>query len=244
MRCRTSVVALVAVAVLDASAAQRGTESSHRQDLVGRQFEARVVRVADGDTIEAQLAGETRPIRIRLEGIDAPEIGEAFSREAQTFLQTLVRNPAVRVTGRDLDNYGRLVARVAASGQDASTALVRAGLACHAYARDATLARDEAQARATGAGFWASNAAKPGCVSRTAFSRREARPGAKSSAVSNRTRGARANGESKGFRGNENSKLYHASWCSNFTCRNCNRLFASEAEAKMAGFKPAADCLR
>jgi len=241
----TSAVALLLViASAGTTLFQRGADSSPRQDLVGRQVDAQVVRVADGDTLEAIVRGESRPIRIRLEGVDAPELGEVFSREAQRFLQALVAKVSVRVTGRDLDNYGRLVARVAAGGLDASTALVRAGLACHAYARDAALAREESQARAVGVGFWAANAKKPICVERTAFSARS------SSTSSPATRGRRSTKatppvrESNGFRGNENSKLYHAPWCPNYNCRNCTRLFASEAEAKMAGFRPAADCLR
>lgn len=228
----------------DIGVAQRTADSTHRLDLVGRTFDARVVRVADGDTLEALLPGESRPIRIRLEGIDAPEVGEVFSREAHTFLQALVGRATVRVNGRTLDNYGRLVARVAAGGQDASTALVRAGLACHAYARDAALAREESQARAFGLGFWSASSRKPACVERTAFSARRPSPSSKSSSRGVAPRAARPAGESRGFRGNVDSKLYHASWCPNFNCRNCTRLFASEAEAKMAGFRPAADCLR
>jgi endonuclease YncB( thermonuclease family) len=236
------IIFVLAFVTLAAAPDQRSVDSTSRKDLVGRQFEARTVRIADGDTLDALLPGESRPVRVRLEGIDAPELGETFSREAQNFLRALVGNAPVRVTGRDLDSYGRLVARVAAGGQDASTALVRAGLACHAYARDAALAREESQARASGVGFWAANAKKPVCVERTAFSARSS--ATPSSAPNDRRAPPRTTAprESNGFRGNENSKLYHAPSCPNYNCRNCTRLFASEAEAKMAGFRPAADC--
>ena len=160
---RAPVVAILMLSSGAAVFAQRGTAVTGRRDLIGRQIDARVVRVADGDSLEAIPVGEQRPIRIRLEGIDAPELGEVFSREAMALLRTLVFDQRVRVSGRDMDRYGRLVARVTASGNDASTALVRAGLACHAYARDAALAREESQARAAGAGFWARTAKKPRC---------------------------------------------------------------------------------
>ena len=166
----TLIAVLTVSALLGGAPAQRGATSRDRHDLVGRQFDARVVRVADGDTLEAIPAGDSRPVRIRLQGVDAPEQGEVFSREATTYLRTLVFDRRVVVQGRDVDRYGRLVARVAAAGQDASLALVRAGLACHSYVRDATLAREEAAARAAGAGFWARTASKPQCVERTAFS--------------------------------------------------------------------------
>ena len=57
--------------------AQRSV-STPRPDLVGRAFDARVVRIADGDTVDAVPAGELRPIRLRLQGVDAPELGEVF----------------------------------------------------------------------------------------------------------------------------------------------------------------------
>jgi hypothetical protein len=197
------------------------------------------VRVADGDTLEAVPAGETRPIRIRLHGVDAPELGEAFSREAQAFLRVMVFDRRVRVEGVDLDRYGRVVARISNAGKDASTELVRAGLACHAYARNPALASEEIHARSAGRGFWAAAAKKPTCVERTAFSASTSRtvPPRPSSP----TAGSRV---PAGYRGNVSAGVYHASTCPNANCRNCTRLFTTEAEAKAAGFRPAGDCLK
>lgn len=217
---------------------QRAALPAERHDLVGRQFDARVVRIADGDTLEAIPAGETQPIRIRLHGVDAPELGEAFSREAQTLLRTLVFDQRVRVDGLDMDRYGRVVARITSGGKDASSELVRAGLACHAYARDTALAIQEAQARTSRRGFWSPTAKKPACVERTSFS---------ASRPSSPTRPPSATAGSRvpaGYRGNVSAGLYHASTCPNANCRNCTRLFTTEAEAKAAGFRPAGDCLK
>jgi endonuclease YncB( thermonuclease family) len=243
---RAPVVAILVLGAVGVLSAQRGTSGTGRRDLVGKQIDARVVRVADGDTLEAIPVGEQRPIRIRLQGVDAPELGEVFSGDAIALLRTLVFDQRVRVSGRDMDRYGRLVARVTITGQDASAALVRAGLACHSYSRDAALAREESQARAAGAGFWARTAKKPQCVERTAFSARErqasAPPGSGGapSVSPNQPRRAPATVH---FRGNVSSGLYHASTCPNANCRNCSRLFQSEAEAKLAGFRPAGDCI-
>jgi micrococcal nuclease len=159
--------AVCAIAPIATALAQRDLPpAQHRRDLIGTQFNARVVRVGDGDTFEVQITGETRPLRIRLQGVDAPESGEVFGRESTTFLRTLLSNRIVHVNGRDMDRYGRLVARVTVDGRDASTALIRAGLACHAYTRDAALAREESQARAAQVGFWARTARRPRCVAR------------------------------------------------------------------------------
>jgi endonuclease YncB( thermonuclease family) len=244
---RAAVVVLLVLGSVDAVWSQRGTSVTGRRDLVGRQIDARVVRVADGDTIEAIPAGEQRPIRIRLHGIDAPESDEVFSREAIALLRTLLFDRRVHVAGRDLDRYGRLVARITVAGEDASAALVRAGLACHAYARDPALARGESQARASGAGFWARTAKKPQCVERTAFSAHERQTNAASpnqESTTGRSNQPRSGPATVHFRGNVSSGLYHASTCPNANCRNCSRLFQSEAEARLAGFRPAGDCLR
>jgi endonuclease YncB( thermonuclease family) len=176
-RARFAVPVLALVALTSSTVAgQRGTSDVNRQDLVRRQFDAKVVRVGDADTLDVIVAGESRSIRVRLEGIDAPEQDEVFSREATALMRTLVFDRMVRVTGRTLDRYGRLIVRVSANGRDVSTELVGAGLACHAYAYDAALARAEARARAAGAGFWAPmTTKKPACVVRTAFSAK--RPG-------------------------------------------------------------------
>ncbi len=169
MRTIFSIIVLAAIS-LGAAPLQRDSTAPPRRDLLGQQFEARITRVADGDSLDVTAAGDSRTLRLRLEGIDAPELGEVFSREAQAHLRTLVFAKSVRVSVSDIDRYGRLVARVRAAGTDASVALVRAGLACHAYARDAALAREESQARAAGVGFWAATAKKPACVVKTSFS--------------------------------------------------------------------------
>jgi endonuclease YncB( thermonuclease family) len=122
------------------------------------------VRVGDGDTFDVQMAGDRRRLRIRLQGVDAPEQDEVFGRESTAFLRRLLVNKTVRIDGRDMDRYGRLVARVDVEGQDASTTLIRAGMACHAYAPDAALAREESQARANRAGFWARPGPRPRCA--------------------------------------------------------------------------------
>jgi micrococcal nuclease len=207
--------------------------------LVGTHFEARVTRIADGDTIELIPLGQTRPIRIRFLGVDAPELGEVFSRESQTFVRSLLLNQRVGVDGHDVDQYGRLVARVSAGGRDASTELIKAGLACHRFARDAQLAAAEAQARAAGTGFWAASAVKPQCVALAAGGRRDMPPRSASPHASATT--TRASGT---LHGNVSSGLYHTAACPNFNCRNCTRVFTSEAEAQAAGFKPAGDCAR
>jgi hypothetical protein len=146
----------------------------------------------------------------------------------------LLFDQTIRAEGRDLDRYGRLVARIRVSGKDSSLELLRAGLACHYtdYSSDPVLAKAEADARAAARGFWAASAPKPRC----ALAVGGAGPGASSPAAAPVQRG--------GFHGNTVSRVYHAPHCRNFNCPNCTRIFATEDEARKAGFRPAGDCFR
>ena len=197
------------------------------RELVGASFEAKVVSIIDGDTIDVVAAAHRRTMRIRLEGIDAPERGEPFNDVATRSARVFLFNKNVRINGRDVDRYGRLVARVSVQGEDASLELVRAGLACHytKYSGDQVLARAEADARRDGKGFWAPGAQKPGCSTALSLA---ALP-----KVSNSP-----------FHGNISSRVYHSPSCKNYNCQNCVRIFHSEADARADGFRPAGDCLR
>ncbi len=198
-------------------------------DLVNHTSVGRVISVVDGDTVDILLASK-RTVRVRLDGIDSPESGEPFSQQARTFTRVLMFSKDVTVEGRDVDRYGRLVARVKVGSTDSSVAVIEAGLACHyrRYSSDPILEAGEASARAGGRGFWATGAPKPQCVAR------EARAQVASPI------GAPADAE---FIGNISSHVYHSPTCRNAHCKNCTRKFSSQEEAKAAGFRPAGDCL-
>jgi endonuclease YncB( thermonuclease family) len=76
-------------------------------------FEAEVVGVIDGDTIDVR-AGNTPSYRIRLAGIDAPEKKQAFGNKAKQNLSDLVYRKAVRIEWSKKDKYGRIVAKILA----------------------------------------------------------------------------------------------------------------------------------
>jgi endonuclease YncB( thermonuclease family) len=86
-------------------------------------FKGKVVAVADGDTISAMR--DARAVRVRLEGIDCPERGRDFCDRAKQFTSDQTLGKEVTVDVRDLDRYGRLVARVSVAGEDVSLALRR-----------------------------------------------------------------------------------------------------------------------
>ncbi len=90
-------------------------------------FTGIITHVADGDTLSVTANGRTEVIR--LDGIDAPEAGQAFGGQARQRLRVLAFSQPATVHVRDRDRYGRLVARVIVGGRDLSEEMVRAGFA-------------------------------------------------------------------------------------------------------------------
>ena len=101
---------------------------------------AEIVAVIDGDTIAVRARvwlGQDVEIRVRLAGIDAPEIRGRCARErllagrARDFVAARTAGGRVTLSDIQYGKYaGRIVARVTtAGGQDLARALLRAGLA-------------------------------------------------------------------------------------------------------------------
>jgi endonuclease YncB( thermonuclease family) len=103
----------------------------------GDSLQETVLEVVEGDIIVVADSHGSR-YRVRLAGIDAPELKQAFDRESRNNLATLVLNRKVSVERRKEDNYGRVVARIlvqppgcgaCAPTRDAALAQLEAGLA-------------------------------------------------------------------------------------------------------------------
>ena len=124
-----------------------------------RDFEG-AATVHDGDTLT--LARE----RIRLRGIDAPELGQtceragadyACGRAARAALLALVADKSVRCSGWERDVYGRLLGDCGVGALDLNRALVEAGWAV-AYGGYSDA---ETAARAGRRGLWAGDFERP-----------------------------------------------------------------------------------
>ncbi|MEO5362555.1 MAG: thermonuclease family protein [Magnetococcus sp. DMHC-8] len=118
-------------------------------------WSGRVVRVVDGDTVWVERDGTG--IRIRLEGIDAPERDQPWGEEATAFIRQQALGGEVTVLGKEWDRYGRLVARIVLpNGSHLNHQLVRQGLAWwyHAYSTDHALQAAQALARQEQLGLW------------------------------------------------------------------------------------------
>ena len=117
-------------------------------------IEGTVTRVSDGDTLWVRPAEGGRPIKIRLDGVDAPEICQPGGREARQALEKLVLRQPVTLEVRVRDDYGRRVATLRREGRDIGEQLVRQGLAWnyryHGVRGPYAVAEDEARAARRG----------------------------------------------------------------------------------------------
>ena len=120
-------------------------------------FRAKVIRILDGDTMEALY--EKKPVKIRLAHIDAPEHkkNQAFGTHAKKALSYLCFGQVVTVHSEKLDRYGRLIAIVVNNKkQIVNQEMIKLGMAWHfkKYSKDKLYAQLEIQARKQQKGLW------------------------------------------------------------------------------------------
>jgi micrococcal nuclease len=94
-------------------------------------LDVRVVRVFDGDTVWVQPLHGGRWRKLRLDGIDAPEICQPGGLAARDALAARVLGAEVQIEERAMDDYGRGIALVVLRGEDVNAWLVQTG---HAWA--------------------------------------------------------------------------------------------------------------
>jgi len=123
------------------------------------------IRVADGDTIE--LGGQ----RIRLQGIDAPELHQECrdasgrnwpcGRRARSELRKIIGNDPVQCEAHAKDRFGRSVAVCRAGGRDLGEAMVRSGFALAYPDWASPYGAAQSEARSRKAGLWAGSFEDP-----------------------------------------------------------------------------------
>jgi endonuclease YncB( thermonuclease family) len=189
-----------------------------------------VIRVIDADTLD--IGGE----RVRLYGLDAPEIGQPCELAGQvidcgTWVAGLVRaefeGQRARCTTRDIDRFGRQVATCDVAGRDMGAVIVSAGWAV-AYRRFSDLYDlDEKAAAVAGRGVWAARFETP-----EAYRAADQTPAAPDPACT-----IKGNISSSGY-------IYHRPHNRDYARTRIDpsrgeRWFCSEADARAAGWRPA-----
>lgn len=189
--------------------------------------------VVDGDTID--VGGQ----RIRLEGIDAPEVAQVCQRAdgrdwpcgrvAVKALKALIGSNEVVCDSAGADKYGRVLAICFADGRDLNASMVTAGLAWAFVRYSQTYAGEEAIARKALVGVWSGTAQAPWDFRQNGWKTAEA--------VAPKGCAIKGNVSSKG-------QIYHMPWSPWYgrvtvDVRRGEHWFCSESEAKAAGWRPA-----
>ncbi|WP_417669337.1 thermonuclease family protein [Roseibium sp.] len=139
-----AVATLIAVQMLLPAALAAGTKA---------------VRVIDGDTIE--LGGE----KIRLDGIDAPELGQTCltstgkpwpcGKASRDYLKRLTQSGPVTCRGTETDAYDRRIATCHADTRNLNAEMIRSGHALAFRRYSTAYVVEEEAARIAGKGLWA-----------------------------------------------------------------------------------------
>jgi len=189
--------------------------------------------VVDGDTISI---GETR---VRLEGIDAPEAAQSCGRSgvgtwpcgqaAAEELERLLAGQEVRCERRGTDKYDRVLGICFANGRDVNAEMVRRGLAWAFVKYSTTYVNEEAEARTRKVGIWQGTA-------QPAWEFRQQRW---ASVETSAPQGCAIKGNVT-----KNGRIYHMPWSPWYDQIKIEpdkgkRWFCTEAEALVAGWRPA-----
>lgn len=122
----------------------------------GDRISGKVISIIDGDTYDLLIGGQLS-VRIRMEGIDAPERAMPFYNVSKDYLGELCFGKIVEVEITKKDGYNRYLAfTYLGDGTELSHEMVRSGLAWHfrEFNSDEDLSGLENEARNMRKGIW------------------------------------------------------------------------------------------
>ncbi|QDU80504.1 Thermonuclease precursor [Polystyrenella longa] len=124
------------------------------QKKVIEQLEGKVVGVTDGDTVRVLVNRQT--IKVRLEGIDAPESGQSFGTKSKQALSKMIFNERVIVKKTGEDQYERTLGIIFLKNANINAKMVEDGWAWHykKYNSDQSLSEAEIEAKKEHRGLW------------------------------------------------------------------------------------------
>lgn len=199
--------------------------------------------VTDGDSLT--VAGR----KVRLLGIDAPELDQTCNSNGQTWqcgqvakeqLGSLVTAQTVTCHGQGIDQYGRVLAVCTAGHNELNQAMVEEGWALAYRQYSETYVPAELRARAENRGIWASQFVKPSEYRQSKSSREPRR----SEQRMERRATARPSPWTGGctIKGNRNRRgewIYHLPGMPYYDRTRPEEIFCTEAQAQAAGYRRA-----
>ena len=213
-------------------------------------FSGRVTGVEDGDTLSVSREGAV--VEVRLDGIDAPEVGQPFGDEARKFVIMLVLGKTAMVIVRFAGRRGRAIAEVILpDGRSLNQEVVRAGYAWH-FTRHSTspgLVALEEEARDARRGLWTGERPVPPWEWDTNAAARRTPPAKAPAPAAEAGEGAPgaeapAPAPAPPVVGNRRSRIYHWPGCPGYSAvARRNRVeFPTRAAAEAEGYRAARNC--
>lgn len=131
---------------------EQQTDSEKR--LVGK-----VIKVADGDTMTL-MDNNGKKRKVRLNGIDCPEIGQDYGDRAKEYVEKLIINKYVNVDIIGIDQYDRILGVVYIDDVNINEALLENGFAwVYKYNKDERYNYLAEQAKAKKLNLWSNSRA-------------------------------------------------------------------------------------
>lgn len=157
MKITTSLFLLIIFKISILSASINWYACRSRGDIaIDKRISGKVIAIVDGDTYDLLVAGN-KTIRVRMEGIDAPERGMPYYKVSKKYLGSLCfgKQVTLHVTGQD-NHHRYLGFTYLVDGRELSHEMIRAGMAWHftKYNSDKDLAKLEVEARKDRRGLW------------------------------------------------------------------------------------------
>jgi micrococcal nuclease len=95
-------------------------------------YNAIVERVIDGDTVDVHIDlgfDIWHSVRLRLSGLDAPEMATDAGKTAKRFVKDALEGESVTITTSKTDKYGRYLAEIFVRGNSFNKSLLDLGFA-------------------------------------------------------------------------------------------------------------------
>ena len=119
-------------------------------------LKGKAVSIADGDTFTLLVNGNEQ-VKIRIDGIDAPEKKQDFGNRAKEYLSGMIWGEMLTVCVTKTDRYGRSIGKVSTpSIEDVGLEMIKAGYAWQYrdYNKEQSYEEAEKLARKNRNGLW------------------------------------------------------------------------------------------
>ena len=92
-------------------------------------LDGKIIKIIDGDTVHFQAYGDDGFKKLRLVGIDAPEMKQPFGYQSRQCLANLINNKLVQIISFGEDRYKRTLAKILIEKIDINLTMIKKGCA-------------------------------------------------------------------------------------------------------------------